>query len=803
MKKIILTILVLGVMIGVVSAAHSATIGISPSAWLQQSTNYGFNFTVTNDGPASIKEVFIHRPAGFSNLFCKSSPTNWTIGTNTSSICSYIHNTFLVSGSSEIFAVQVDTSSSYGNHTWTITTKDTIVETDDNLIDSEVKTIQSEIYSASSGATINVPAGTYDSETFPITVNQSVTIQAGGSVNGTILNASLSNHSVFNITADGVTIDGFTIVGGGNSSNYEHVIDINANNATIQDNIIIGYNGNTAGVHIAYGKGYSHLIKGNTFRHKNAGEGWGIFAENLTSSTIEDNLCYGDSPWTVNTIEGAPGTCMIIHDADGATIKDNIAYNVKYSWLTFVAKYPRKDTNGVMYEDARDSNITNVVVRDNTVYNINKSGSKAINFKPGAQGGQPGGWTDHANLTIGANVSVGPNNNFHDNSNGIIIDEDDIESGGTGYIHILENITIYNNIFDDNNEYGVLNEQDETINATYNWWGHTTGPYNETTNPSGQGDNVSANVVYDPWWYDSTGSADTTNPGASFANTPYFSLALANITINATATDGRDINNYTIDFGDGSNTTVNVTGEHNVSINISIVHNYTTEDEYTITLTVMDSSGNSVTKTAAIVVNSVEPDWIISLSADEANLISIPFVPNFTSYSTNLDSTYYKHVLGGIVEELDRVWAYTFNETTKTNSWKYRKTTAGGSWSTAAGQDLDYIVPGYGYILFMRNDGILYGSAKTASGDSDTEPVIPSEVHLANGYNLIGVFGNESNFINETLSSLEFGGNAYWNKVYDINGVEITGNLTTEKGYWLSMLHLPPTATVDYYTYYP
>ena len=55
----------------------------------------------------------------------------------------------------------------------------------------------------------------------------------------------------------------------------------------------------------------------------------------------------------------------------------------------------------------------------------------------------------------------------------------------------------------------------------------------------------------------------------------------------------------------------------------------------------------------------------------------------------------------------------------------------------------------------------------------------------------------------ETLSSLEFGGNAYWNKVYDINGVEITGNLTTEKGYWLSMLHLPPTATVDYYTYYP
>ncbi|MEK9149111.1 MAG: right-handed parallel beta-helix repeat-containing protein, partial [Candidatus Desantisbacteria bacterium] len=38
-----------------------------------------------------------------------------------------------------------------------------------------------------------------------------------------------------------------------------------------------------------------------------------------------------------------------------------------------------------------------------------------------------------------------------------------------------------------------------TISATLNWWGHNSGPYSGTSNPSGQGDQVSDWVEYIPW----------------------------------------------------------------------------------------------------------------------------------------------------------------------------------------------------------------------------------------------------------------------------------------------------------------
>jgi uncharacterized repeat protein (TIGR01451 family) len=43
------------------------------------------------------------------------------------------------------------------------------------------------------------------------------------------------------------------------------------------------------------------------------------------------------------------------------------------------------------------------------------------------------------------------------------------------------------------------------VQATDNWWGHATGPFHPTTNPAGQGNQVSDFVNYDPW-RGSTGS---------------------------------------------------------------------------------------------------------------------------------------------------------------------------------------------------------------------------------------------------------------------------------------------------------
>jgi hypothetical protein len=57
----------------------------------------------------------------------------------------------------------------------------------------------------------------------------------------------------------------------------------------------------------------------------------------------------------------------------------------------------------------------------------------------------------------------------------------------------------YNNIVN-NQGYGVVNEDSSvTVDARYNWWGDSTGPYHPDSNPTGLGDTVSSYVDFTPW----------------------------------------------------------------------------------------------------------------------------------------------------------------------------------------------------------------------------------------------------------------------------------------------------------------
>jgi len=70
----------------------------------------------------------------------------------------------------------------------------------------------------------------------------------------------------------------------------------------------------------------------------------------------------------------------------------------------------------------------------------------------------------------------------------------------------------YNNIYGNTN-YGVYS-YGYTVNATYNWWGDASGPGGQGP---GTGDNVSANVLYDPWLTEPwTGEIPNQLPVASF-----------------------------------------------------------------------------------------------------------------------------------------------------------------------------------------------------------------------------------------------------------------------------------------------
>lgn len=65
------------------------------------------------------------------------------------------------------------------------------------------------------------------------------------------------------------------------------------------------------------------------------------------------------------------------------------------------------------------------------------------------------------------------------------------------------NPTLSGNDFYDNG-FGIRNNGTFTVNATGTWWGSNSGPYHETDNVDGQGDQVIGNVTFDPWATDNS-----------------------------------------------------------------------------------------------------------------------------------------------------------------------------------------------------------------------------------------------------------------------------------------------------------
>ncbi len=99
---------------------------------------------------------------------------------------------------------------------------------------------------------------------------------------------------------------------------------------------------------------------------------------------------------------------------------------------------------------------------------------------------------------------------------GVDITGNDITNNGgdcfdTGiYTNSADGITVHNNTISSNEE-GVyyssgerrmIDEEPDTFDATRNYWGAANGPYNEELNPNGDGDSISSNVDYWPYYVD-------------------------------------------------------------------------------------------------------------------------------------------------------------------------------------------------------------------------------------------------------------------------------------------------------------
>lgn len=100
---------------------------------------------------------------------------------------------------------------------------------------------------------------------------------------------------------------------------------------------------------------------------------------------------------------------------------------------------------------------------------------------------------DVGSLTMKSNV-------VKNNNNGVAVDTETT----TG-------VSIDGHEIADNGDYGVVvrdmnsgdvpvgSEEIENVDATDNWWGQETGPNHAEKNPSGEGDEVSDNIDFEPW----------------------------------------------------------------------------------------------------------------------------------------------------------------------------------------------------------------------------------------------------------------------------------------------------------------
>ena len=336
-------------------------------------------------------------------------------------------------------------------------------------------TIQAAINGAGGGDTINVLAGTYNER---LNVNKSLTLlgaQTGANPNAPgarttpalesiVTEAGLStpNPDVLVEIPSGVTnviIDGFTLLGDPTNPTADtSTIRCWDDDLTISNNIVEGK--------------YAVLYKGN------------------------DNLTVDQNRFTINKL--------------GVTVQPSEATNVAVTGNTFaLGSSPATDAQAVyitgvtgadllnnradgFYGGFKGSNLTDVEVRGNTLTNCRDGVSFwGTTTLVDISKNNIDGSTRYGVSIKGQDITIDCNRIANSGDCGVNIDK-----------HVLdtENVSLQGNNISGSANYGVYVSSAVTdlVDGENNWWGDATGPYH-STNLTGQGDDVSDGVDFNPW----------------------------------------------------------------------------------------------------------------------------------------------------------------------------------------------------------------------------------------------------------------------------------------------------------------
>lgn len=344
-----------------------------------------------------------------------------------------------------------------------------------------------------------------------------------------------------------------------------------AHDITFSSNTILSNGGDGVNVFVKGGIVYNVLFSSNTFSN-NTGSGisW------HTDSTIAYNVAFSSNTASTNTGNGI--YCYVYFST---------LYNV-----TFSSNNVSSNGDGIHIHGVGIANMS-IIFSSNIVTSNMGSGiylwteyESSATFDMTALGN-----VVSANKQKGLYLGGRIKSNVTENSIAY-------NQYGVFYENTTGNAANRNDIY--SNTYGMNVTAGATVNAEYDYWGDSTGPYNLSVNPEGVGNPVNGNgadLDFIPFLTSPQGhinqlpvavlSVDKTNVGVN-----------ETVTLNAAdSTDDGRIDYYFFDFGDGTNsswTTLYV-----------VTHEYTIEGIYNITLIVMDDFGATSSDTQSAVVQVI------------------------------------------------------------------------------------------------------------------------------------------------------------------------------------------------------
>ncbi|MEM3442274.1 MAG: right-handed parallel beta-helix repeat-containing protein [Candidatus Bathyarchaeia archaeon] len=253
------------------------------------------------------------------------------------------------------------------------------------------------------------------------------------------------------------------------------------------------------------------------------------------------------------------------------------------------------------------------------------------------------------NIVILNNVVSSNDIGFHIYTQaGTSLMNNDISYNDLGFLYEAGNdhVANYNDIY--GNGVGIDASTNASVNAEYNYWGHSSGPFHESLNPKGKGDSVKGNGTNIDFIFFLTKPFGTINerPTANLITDKVWASPDEPLMFFATNSYDGDgyIDKYFFDFGDGTDS-----GWTTLSIS---THKYSSPGTYNAKVMVMDDYGavSEAVETTVYIQSLQSLQVSIELGASavkEGEEVSVVvFVSDGVSAVANVDVTLYS-VKGG------------------------------------------------------------------------------------------------------------------------------------------------------------